>query len=102
MGLLWQHLEKHVDLMSGNRKVGQNGVKGKAFVADALADELHVVFHLHAHGAGEMQIEVVGDGCAAVGLSEEKARDIVDAVKQEVASKARGPAASSSSSPAAP
>eukprot|EP00972_Heterocapsa_arctica_P046539 6867457-Heterocapsa_arctica.AAC.1 len=75
MGKLWEQLEKHVITAAPGSKVGQNGPKGKVFVADKDNENVAVIFKIEAHGSNYIRIEVCEDGCKAIGLSEEIARD---------------------------
>jgi hypothetical protein len=81
LGKLWQQLEAAIKETHPNHKVGQNGPKGKVFVVDPSGEEVHIVFRLANQGATNMVIEVVEEGCKKVGLSEERARDFVDAAR---------------------
>eukprot|EP00972_Heterocapsa_arctica_P074361 10973907-Heterocapsa_arctica.AAC.1 len=81
MGKLWEQLEKHVATAAPGSKVGQNGPKGKVFVADKASENVAVIFKIDTHGSKDIRIEVCEDGCKAIGLTEEAARDFVDVAK---------------------
>ena len=80
MGHLWRQLEENINNQGGRYKIGQNGPKGKVFVADNTNDEVWVVFRISQHG-GEQVVEVDADACKACGVSEEHARDMIDKAK---------------------
>ena len=69
--------------------MGQNGPKGKIFVADPSNDDLWIVFRLTGHGAEDLHVEIDADSCKAVHLSEEKARDMIDTAKAAIIKPAR-------------
>eukprot|EP00972_Heterocapsa_arctica_P106190 15643507-Heterocapsa_arctica.AAC.1 len=58
MGKLWEQLEKHVANAAPGSKVGQNGPKGKVFVANVANDEVAIIFKIDEHGSKDMRIEV--------------------------------------------
>jgi len=86
LGGLWSELATKIDLTK--RAIGQNGPKGKVFVSEKDGESVAIVFTLTAHGANDLHIEINAEACAAIGLTDEAARDIVDRVKAKVAAAA--------------
>ena len=89
MGELWKGLEARIKNANGRYKVGQNGPKGKVFVADAISEEVWVIFKVETHGSNDINVETVEESCTECQLSLEVARDIVDAAKSIVVGRVR-------------
>lgn len=57
LGGLWQGLTAKIDT-TGAKKIGQNGPKGKVFVADASAGKVWIIYTLdHAHRGRHRQLQ---------------------------------------------
>eukprot|EP00972_Heterocapsa_arctica_P012061 1769404-Heterocapsa_arctica.AAC.1 len=66
MGKLWEQLEKHIATPAPGSRVGQNGPKGKVFVADKDKENVAVIFKIDSHGSKDIHIEVCELGCKTI------------------------------------